>query len=91
MRRIVLYTATGAENLGDECILLSEYRYLKARYPQAHIRVATYDPASNLLPSDDALSFFSYFPNGFKSRPFANIGYLIRNCYEIARSDLVIV
>lgn len=91
MKRIVLYTATGAQNLGDECILLAEYRFLRARYPDADLRIATYDPGAQLLPTDNKVTFFSYFPNGFGKNIFANIGYFFRNCYEIARADLVIV
>ncbi len=65
MQRIVLYTATGAENLGDECILLAEYRFLRARYPDTEIRIASYNASSQILPSDPKITFFSYFPNGF--------------------------
>lgn len=92
MKRILLYTATGAHNLGDECILKAEYCFLRERYPNAKIRVATYDCTSHLLPKDDKkLAFFSYFPNGFSRRPFSNIAYFFRNIYEIVRSDLVVV
>ena len=91
MRRILLYTATGVENLGDECILLAEYRYLRTRYPDAQIRIATYNPLSHLLPEDSRISFFSYFPNKFRVRPLSNIAYFFRNCYELFRADLVII
>ena len=43
MRNILVYTATGACNLGDEHIIAEEVRYLRAKFPKAHIRIATYD------------------------------------------------
>ena len=43
MRRILLYTAAGQANLGDEYILQTELAYLRGRYPAAQITVATYD------------------------------------------------
>ena len=43
MRNILLYTATGACNLGDEHILAEELRYLLIKFPDAHISIATYD------------------------------------------------
>jgi polysaccharide pyruvyl transferase WcaK-like protein len=91
-RRIVLFAASGAYNLGDEAIVLAEYAFLRARYPNAEIRVATYDPKSTLLPSDDSkLGYFSYFPCAVRRHPLANIGYLFRNVVEIFRADLVII
>ena len=45
MRRILLYTAAGQANLGDELILEVELEYLKGRYPEACITIATYDPS----------------------------------------------
>jgi polysaccharide pyruvyl transferase WcaK-like protein len=43
MRRILLYTAAGQANLGDEYILQTELAYLTERYPAAQITIATYD------------------------------------------------
>jgi polysaccharide pyruvyl transferase WcaK-like protein len=43
MQRILLYTAAGQANLGDEYILQTELVYLRERYPTAQITVATYD------------------------------------------------
>jgi polysaccharide pyruvyl transferase WcaK-like protein len=43
MRRILLYTAAGQANLGDEYILQTELAYLTERYPTAQITIATYD------------------------------------------------
>jgi polysaccharide pyruvyl transferase WcaK-like protein len=91
-RRIVLFAAAGAYNLGDEWIVLSEYGFLRARYPDAEIRVATYDPASTLLPSDDPkLAYFRYFPSGMRRYPLANVARFFRNVWEIFRADLVII
>ncbi len=86
--RIVLFTASGHRNIGDELILAEEVRYLSARYPDADIRVATYDAASVLATG---VRVFSYFPNGLCKRPFSNIGYAVRTVWEIMRADMIVV
>ncbi len=92
MKRIILYTASGAHNLGDECILKAEYDFLRSHYPNAIISVASYDSASHLLPiTDKKLKFFSYFPHHFSRYPWKNIFYALKNFFLIAISDLVII
>ncbi len=91
-RRILLFVATGARNVGDEMIVRAEYDFLRDRYPEAEIRVATYDATNHFLPkSDPRLAFFPYFPNGLRIRPFSNVGYFLRNVFETFRADLVII
>lgn len=90
-RRIVLFAASGAYNLGDEAIVRSEIAFLRDRYPGVRIAVSTYDPRSTLLPETWGIRSFSYFPNGLRKRPFANLGYLLRTVREIFTADLVVI
>ncbi|MDD5377240.1 MAG: polysaccharide pyruvyl transferase family protein [Candidatus Gracilibacteria bacterium] len=87
----VLFTATGAYNLGDELILLQEYMYLKNRYPKATFSVFTYDAASSLLPEDSSIEYLSFFPHHLKKRPIRNIWYFLKTVLAIRRSDFIIV
>lgn len=90
--RILLFAATGVHNVGDEAILRAETDLLRSKYPEAAFRIATYDAGSHFLPREDRkIAFFSYFPNAFRQRPFANVGYFFRNALEIWRADLVII
>lgn len=91
IRRIVLFAASGAYNLGDEAIVRSEIAYLRERYPEARISVSTYDPRSTLLPESWNVRHFSYFPNGLRKRPFRNLAYLLRTVWEIFSADLAII
>ena len=99
MHNILLYTATGACNLGDEHILAEEVRYLLIKFPDAHISIATYDENAtremleNLLSVnlEKRISFLSYFPHGLRSRFFQNIYYFAHNIVSIFQADLVII
>ena len=91
IHNILLMTATGGYNLGDELILLQEYTFLRQRYPLAKITVFTYDQNSSLLPKDDLLSYIYYFPHALKSQPITNIGYLWKNISAIFSCDMVVI
>ncbi len=91
MKNILIYTATGEFNLGDECILASEVAYLRKRFPLATIRIVTYNPLSSLVPSDSAVSTISYFPNNIRKHPFKNFVAFFQNIISIFRADLIIV
>ena len=93
MKRVLLYTATGCGNLGDECILLAEYRLLREFFGDGtEFAVATYfGKEGDLLPEDKNIVRFSYFPNGFFAHPIRNIGYFFRNAYEMVRADAVVI
>lgn len=90
-RRIVIFAAAGAHNLGDEAIVLSEVAFLRERYPDARISVSTYDSASTLVPSEWGIRYFSYFPNGFRRKPVSNVFFFLRTAWEIFRADLVVI
>jgi polysaccharide pyruvyl transferase WcaK-like protein len=104
MQRILLYTAAGQANLGDEYILSEELWYLQARYPWAQITIATYDiwashhprvtwvQAGNASSSElQSIRYISYFPNHLRTAPVRNIWYLLENIWTLFRSDLVII
>lgn len=90
-RRITIFAAAGAYNLGDEAIVLAEVSFLRERYPNARISISTYDAKSTLIPDEWGIRYFSYFPNGFRRRPWANAGFFLRTVWEIFRSDLIVV
>jgi len=50
----------------------------------------THDPLSSFV-RDPAVHVASYFPNDFFGRPFANIGYFIKNLWLIYRADILII
>lgn len=91
MKNILIYAATGEYNLGDECIIFSEVEYLRNRYPEAIITIASYDPRSTLLPASDTVRYISYFPNDIRHKPIGNIVAFWKNLLQIYRSDLVII
>lgn len=49
-KEVLIMTATGCYNLGDEIILKAEVEYLVSRYINIDIVVFTYDKESTLLP-----------------------------------------
>jgi len=91
MKRILIYTATGEFNLGDECIVTSEVDYLRKRFPDAYIEVVTYNSESTLLPSDPNVGMISYFPNAIRKHPLRNVVAFFQNISSIFRADLVVV
>lgn len=91
MKNILIYTATGEFNLGDECILATEVSYLRKRFPEARIEIVTYDPLSTLVPEDPQISTISYFPNAIRRHPLRNIVAFFQNVVSILRADLIVV
>lgn len=49
-KQVLIMTATGCYNLGDEIILKAEVEFIKSQYENVDITVFTYDPKSTLLP-----------------------------------------
>jgi polysaccharide pyruvyl transferase WcaK-like protein len=89
-KKILIMTASWVNNLGDELILKEEYDFMNLHYPNSDIIVFTYNPKSLFIKSPE-LKTVSYFPNNFGNKPFANIGYLIKNIYYIVRADVLII
>lgn len=77
--KILLFTATGAENLGDELITLTEIQYLQKLYQSCHITVFSHDILRTkrfLLSQNVSLEKIriqEYFPNYLRKRPLRNI------------------
>ena len=97
IRNISIMTATGCGNLGDECILENEFRYLRQRFPEAIIHVFTYDiwaTYSHLVwdgPPLTHIELHEYFPNDIRTYPFRNIVYFFGQLLTLARSDILII
>lgn len=84
-------TATWSYNLWDELILQEELKFLHGHYGEmVDFIVFTHDKKSSLL-QDDSIGWATYFPHGLFRNPFANIWYLIRNVWLIARADFIII
>jgi polysaccharide pyruvyl transferase WcaK-like protein len=72
--KILLFTATGAENLGDELITLCEIQHLQKVYPDAHITLFSHDILRTrrfLLSqniSQEHITLREYFPNASKKQ-----------------------
>lgn len=93
--KILLFTASGAENLGDELITLTEIQYLQKQYLNCHITVFSHDVFRTqrfLLSqnvSQEHITLQEYFPNAIKKRPLRNIRLLwqtiiaIKQCQHI--------
>lgn len=89
-KKILIMTASGAYNLGDELILQEEVRFLQKHYVNVDITAFTYDPKSAIL-NDPSVHFVHYFPTNFWKNPFANIAYLIRNIWIIAKAEILVI
>ncbi len=77
--KIVLFTATGAENLGDELITLCEIQRFLLMDKNTQITLFSHDInrtkrflLSQNLPLEQVI-IQEYFPNGFRTHPIRNI------------------
>lgn len=82
-KKILVMTATGKSNLGDELILREEIRFIRAHYGNIDITISTYNQDSHLIENPDGIKFISYFPNRIGSKPLQNIWYFIRSTVAI--------
>lgn len=90
-KKILVMTATGKSNLGDELILREEIRFIRSHYQNIDITVSTYDQGAHLIENHDDIKFISYFPNHILKRPLQNIWYFIRSIISISRADILII
>lgn len=80
--KILLFTATGAENLGDELITLVEIQHLQKMYHNCHITVFSHDiwrTRRFLLSQNislEKIEIQEYFPNYLRTKPLKNIRLL---------------
>jgi polysaccharide pyruvyl transferase WcaK-like protein len=92
-----LFTATGAENLGDELITLTEVQHLQKIYPDCHITVFSHDIwrtrrfflSQNI--SLEKVQIQEYFPNFLRKKPLKNIRLLWETLRLMRNSDHVYV
>lgn len=95
--KILLFTATGAENLGDELITLTEIQYLQKLYQSCHITVFSHDILRTkrfLLSQNVSLEKIriqEYFPNYLRKRPLRNIWLLWETIIAIKESQHVYI
>ncbi len=77
--KIVLFTATGAENLGDELITLCEIQRFLSSNKDIQITLFSHDIQRTkrfFLSQKLSLEYVQiqeYFPNAFRSHPIRNI------------------
>jgi|GEM_PF-360422 len=91
IQKILLLTATGQFNLGDELILEQEYRILKKQYPKAKYVIFTYVSDSSNLKKLENIIFVHYFPYQIRKNPIANFLYLYQNIWHFWTANLVII
>lgn len=89
-KKILIMTATGSYNLGDELILQEEVKFIKTHYGGVDITVFTHDQKSTII-RDDSLHFIHYFPTNLFHNPLGNIFYFFKNIWIIAQADVLII
>jgi hypothetical protein len=76
---IVLFTATGAENLGDELITLCEIRYFQSMNEEITLFSHDVERTRRFLLSQKIsladIIIKEYFPNALRKHPFKNIKF----------------
>lgn len=92
---IVLFTATGAENLGDELITLCEIRYFQSMDKEITLfshdteRTRRFLLSQKISLADIAIK--EYFPNALRKNPFKNIKFFWETAKIIRNGDHVYV
>lgn len=96
-KKICLFTATGAENLGDELITLCEIIHFRQLFPGVQIVLFSHSVHSTkrfLISQKCSLEHLliePYFPENIRSHPFKNIGLFFRTVRLIASVDRVYI
>lgn len=95
--KIVLFTATGAENLGDELITLCEIQRFLLMDKNTQITLFSHDInrtkrflLSQNLPLEQ-VTIQEYFPNGLRTNPIRNIRLFWRMLVSIKNADHVYI
>lgn len=95
--KILLFTATGAENLGDELITLCEIHHLLWLYPDTSITLFSHDimRTKRFLRSQNTnqenITIQEYFPNYLKKKPLKNIKLFWETIKSIKNADRVFI
>lgn len=90
MQTILLYTATGQYNLGDEVITQAEIEFLGEKIPSVTIVLPTYNPES-VLKKSSRVVYRSYFPNAITKKPIANLLAAWFLIWDTFRSSAVLI
>jgi len=97
MNTILLMTATGAENLGDELITLCEIKELREKNPNTSIIVFSHSPSrtrrflrsQNI--SEKNLTVLPYFPTNVKKYPIKNCIYFFQTLQAIKQASHIYI
>ncbi len=95
--KIVLFTATGAENLGDELITLCEIQRFLLKDKDIQITLFSHDIQRTrrfLLSQKISLEHVyiqEYFPNAFRVHPLRNIRLFWQMLVSIKNTDQVYI
>lgn len=92
---IVLFTATGAENLGDELITLCEIRYFQETKKKITLFSHNIERTRRFLLSQNIslenITIQEYFPNAVRKHPIKNIQLFWETAKTIRNADYVYV
>lgn len=97
MQKICLFTATGAENLGDELITLCEIQSFLAASEDTHVTLFSHDieRTRRFLLSQklslEKITIKEYFPNALRKQPLTNIRLFWETVKVIKNTDHVYV
>ena len=97
MRNICLFTATGAENLGDEMITFCEIKKFQSIFPEIKITVFSHNiERTKRFFLSQKLSFTGitlkeYFPNAILKHPIRNIQLFWETLMVIKNTDHIYV
>jgi polysaccharide pyruvyl transferase WcaK-like protein len=97
MKTLILMTASGAENLGDELITLCEIQNFRAENAEVKIMMFSHDPERSLRfirsqnIEEKNLTILPYFPTYIKKHPLANIYYFFQTLRTIYISNHVYI
>ncbi len=94
---IMLMTASGTENLGDELITLCEINELRNEHPNTSITAFSHDPSrtwrflrsQNI--SENHLTLLPYFPKNIKKYPIKNLIYFFQTMKAIRHTNHVYI
>lgn len=94
--KIVLFTATGAENLGDELITLCEIReFLKEKNIQITLFSHDVERTKRFFISQrcslENIIILEYFPNALRKQPLKNIGLLWHTFRAIKEAERIYI
>ncbi len=94
--RVILFTATGAENLGDELITLCEIRELqKNENTDITLFSHSIESTKRFLLSQkyhlENIALREYFPNNIRRNPIRNMRLLWETMCQIKESEIIYI